>query len=57
MDLPKSIELLLHRLFSDTHLPQNLKKMGFKGEIFWGVRTKNSLGDVFIGQNNDFKRG
>ena len=41
------------------NLPQNLKKMGFK----WGrsggggVRTKNSLGDVFIGQNNDFTWG
>ena len=22
-----------------------------------GVRTKNSLGDAFIGQNNDFTRG
>ena len=35
------------------HLPQNLKKVGFNN---W-VRTKNSLGDAFIGQNNDFTRG
>ena len=38
------------------HLPQKLQKVGFK----WGgclVRTKNSLGDEFIGQNNDFTRG
>ena len=39
------------------HLPQNLKKMGFKWGGSGGVRTKNSLGDVFIGQNNDFTRG
>ena len=39
------------------HLPQNLKKVGFKWEGVGGVRTKNSLGDVFIGQNNDFTRG
>ena len=36
---------------------KNSKKVGFK----WGgsgeVRTTNSLGDVFIGQNNDFTRG
>ena len=35
------------------HLPQNLKKVGG----VWGVRTKNSLGHVFIGQKNDFTRG
>ena len=40
------------------HLPQNLKKVGFKwGGGSGGVRTKNSLGDAFIGQNNDFTRG
>ena len=41
------------------HLPQNLKKVGFKwgGGGVGGVRTKNSLGDAFIGQNNDFTRG
>ena len=36
---------------------QNLKKVGFKWEGLGGVRTKNSLGDAFIGQNNDFTRG
>ena len=40
-----------------TPLPQNLKKVGFKWGGVWGVRTKNSLGDAFIGQNNDFTRG
>ena len=39
------------------HLPQNLKKVGFKWGGSGGVRTKNSLGDAFIGQNNDFTRG
>ena len=38
-------------------LPQNLKKVGFKWGGSGGVRTKNSLGDAFIGQNNDFTRG
>ena len=49
-----------HLLIPPHHLPQNLKKVGFK----WGgpgggggSRTKNSLGDAFIGQNNDFTRG
>ena len=40
-----------------TPLPQNLKKVSFKWGGSGGVRTKNSLGDVFIGQNNDFTRG
>ena len=39
------------------HLPENLKQMGFKGGGSRGIRTKNSLGDAFIGQNNDFTRG
>ena len=40
------------------HLPQNLKKVGFKwGGFGGGVRTKNSLGDAFIRQNNYFTRG
>ena len=39
------------------HLPQNLKKVGFKWGGSGGVRTKTSLGDAFIGQNNDFTRG
>ena len=39
------------------HLPENLKKVGFTWGGFGGVRTKNSLGDVFIGQNYDFTRG
>ena len=34
-------------------LPQNLKKVGFKWGGSGGVRTKNSLGDAIIGQNND----
>ena len=40
-------------------LPQNLTRVGFKwgGSGGGGVRTKNSLGDAFIGQNNDFTRG
>ena len=40
-----------------TPLPQNLKKVGFKWGGSGGVRTKISLGDAFIGQNNDFTRG
>ena len=40
-----------------TPLPQNRKKVGFKWGGSRGVRTKNSLGDAFIGQNNDFTRG
>ena len=33
-----------------TPLPQKLQKVGFKwgGGVWGGVRTKNSLGDVFI---------
>ena len=38
-------------------LPENLKKVGFKRGGCGGVRTKNSLGDAFIGQNNDFTSG
>ena len=38
-------------------LLENLKKVGFKWGGSGGVRTKNSLGDAFIGQNNDFTRG
>ena len=38
-------------------LPENLKKVGFKWGGPGGVWTKNSLGDAFIGQNNDFTRG
>ena len=38
------------------HLPENLKKVAFKWGGSGGVRTKNSLGDAFIGQNNDFTR-
>ena len=37
--------------------PPPLKKVGFKWGGSGGVRTKNSLGDAFIGQNNDFTRG
>ena len=40
-----------------THLPQNLKKVGFNWGGSRGVWTKNSLGDACIGQNNDFTRG
>ena len=36
---------------------QNPKKVGFKWGGSRGVRTKNSLGGAFIGQNNDFTRG
>ena len=39
------------------HLPENLKKVGFKQGGSGGVRTKNSLGDAFIGQNSDFTKG
>ena len=39
------------------HLPQILTKVGFKWGGSGGVRTKNSLGDAFIGQNNDLTRG
>ena len=38
-------------------LTKNLKKVGFKWGGLGGVRTKNSLGDAFIGQNNDFPMG
>ena len=37
--------------------PQRLQKVGFKWGGSGGVWTKNSLGDAFIGQNNDFTRG
>ena len=38
---------------SVTQLPFPLKKVGFKwGGGSGGVRTTNSLGDAFIGQNN-----
>ena len=40
-----------------TPLLENLKKVGFNWGGSRGVRTKNSLGDAFIGQNNDFTRG
>ena len=40
-----------------SHHLQNLKKVGFKWGGSAGVRTKISLGDVFIGQDNDFTRG
>ena len=33
------------------------KKWVSSGGGLGGVRTKNSLGDAFIGQNNDFRRG
>ena len=41
------------------HPPPSLKtsKNGFQVGGSGGVRTKNSLGDAFIGQNNDFTRG
>ena len=38
-------------------LPQNLKNVGFKLGGSWGAQTKNSLGNEFIGQNNDFTTG
>ena len=35
------------------HLSRKLKKVGFKlVEEFWGVRTKTSVEDLFIEQNN-----
>ena len=37
--------------------PTPPQKVGFKWGGSGGVRTKNSLGDAFIGQNNDFTRG
>ena len=40
-----------------TPLPEKPQKMGFKWGGSGGVRTKNSLGDAFIGQNNVFTRG
>ena len=36
---------------------KTVKKVGFKWGGSGGVWTKNSLGDAFIGQNNDFTRG
>ena len=36
---------------------KNSKKWVSSGGGSWGVRTKNSLGDAFIGQNNDFTKG
>ena len=42
------------------HPPPSLKtskKWVSSGGGLGGVRTKNSLGDAFIGQNNDFTRG
>ena len=37
--------------------PPPPKKWVSSGGGLGGVRTKNSLGDAFIGQNNDFTRG
>ena len=37
--------------------PSRAPKIGFKWGGSGGVRTKNSLGEVLIGQNNDFTRG
>ena len=37
--------------------PSKPQKSGFQVGGVGGVRTKNSLGDAFIGQNNDFTRG
>ena len=45
--------------FDPTH-PYNHPLPQEKGFKWWGgggVPTKNSSGDVFIGQNNDLKRG
>ena len=46
------------------HPPPNSLKTSKKwvssGGVWWGgggVQTQNSLGDAFIGQNNDFTRG
>ena len=57
---PKNGGVIFSNIFDPPpppHFPQNFKKVGFKwGGGSGGVRTKNSLGDVFIGQNNDFTR-
>ena len=37
--------------------PSKRQKSGFKWVGFLGVETKNSLGDMFMGQNNGFTRG
>ena len=47
-------------IFDPPPPPSKPQKVGFKwggGYGGGGVRTKNSLRDVFIGQNNDFTRG
>ena len=54
---PKKGGVIFSTFLTPPHLPQNLKKVGFKWGGSRGVQTKNSLGDAFIGQNNDFTRG
>ena len=54
---PKKGGVIFFDIFDPPPLPENLKKVGFKWGGLGGVRTKNSLGDAFIGQNNDFTRG
>ena len=44
-------------IFSTFLTPPPPLKSGFQVGGSGGVRTKNSLGDAFIGQNNDFTRG
>ena len=39
------------------HVAQNLRKVGFKWGVGLGGPTRNSLGDAYIGHNNDFTRG
>ena len=39
------------------NLPRKLQKGSFNWGVSKGVQTKNSLGNAFIGQNNDFVKG
>ena len=50
---PKKGGVIFSTFFDPPPFPQNLKKVGFKWGGLGGVRTKNSLGDAFIGQNNE----
>ena len=54
---PKKGGVIFLDVFDPPPFPVNMKKVGFNFGGYGGVRTKNSLGDAFIGQNNDFTRG
>ena len=54
---PKKGGLTFSTFLTPPTPPTPPQKVGFKWGGSGGVRTKNSLGDAFIGQKNDFTRG